>query len=638
VPIPASQDPFVNTPLIRVGLDQRGVERFWTSTWNSASGTTGLLVSPDGEHRVYRFGPPHFGFYSAVAEDAETLWLCGDLARVVRLDLVTGEFEAYDTGAPSALVFQGMAWDAPTGKLFAAAFPVPDRVGFSFDTRRRETARLYPAIAEEHYLCTSFAHPDGTHTVVMYNPGVALLHWDPRTDELVAGQLRDLVPTLPQPYDDKIGRPVTNESGAVRLAGCWYNPGTQVVVDGPEPERELSWFGRQGRAIWGVSGADANARVGVWDLDTGRVSDLVQVPDTTVDGVALTDGGDILTVSLYGLVRCFDGRTGDLRLEVQTATSAVGHVDCLRRIDDRRVLGTPFITQRFWEVDLVTGQGVDQGRATSGVGEVLQTWLLNGVVYQTSYTRGELTAYEPDRPVEFGVNPRVLTRPPTGMRPIAATDDGRRLFYSCSHHYGHLGCILTRYDTVTGEALHRDDPLPDQAVSSLVRDPRTGVIVAGTTVDADCHSAEPRAAAAVVAVIDPESLDPLQIAQAPAGVTTITVVGAYDDAHAVCVAAPPGSTDPRWFLVRWDAPVVPPHEEWQSMPAAATRLVATARPGVVVVPATGRQELWDLRGPRLLAVLAEEPDAYLLHVEGDDLLMATPSELVVLDGVLAGDR
>ena len=41
------------------------------------------------------------------------------------------------------------------------------------------------------------------------------------------------------------------------------------------------------------------------------------------------------------------------------------------------------------------------------------------------------------------------------------------------------------------------------------------------------------------------------------------------------------------------------------------------------------------RLPEGAAALAEEPDAYLLHVEGDDLSLVTPSELVVLDGVLA---
>lgn len=635
VPIPATQDPFVNTPLISVGPDASGTERFWTSTWNSTSGTLGILVSSDGSYRVYRFPKPHHGFYSAVVEDPQTLWLCGDLSRVVRLDLTSGEFESFETGAPEALVFQGMAYDRPTGKLFAAAFPVPDRVAFSFDTRNRTSARVYRGIAGEHYMSGNFAHPDGTHTVLFYNPGIALLQWDPVAEGLVVGQLGDLLPGLPRPYERKIGRVVVGPSGAVRLAGCWYDPATRAVVAGPEPERELAWFACRGDRVWGVSGDGGSALVAVWDLADGSVTDLVTIPDATADSVCLTVDGDVIAVSLYGVLHRFDGWTGERKFRIASETDAVGHVDCLRRIDDRRVLGTPFITQRFWEVDLDSGEGVDRGRATGGSGEVLRTWLLNGLVYQASYTQGQLSAYDPSQPADFPHNPRIVTQPPTGMRPIASADDGQRLFYACSHHYGHLGGVLTRYDTTTGAALHVDDPLPDLAINSLVRDPQRDLLVAGSTIHADCQSAEPAASAAALAVIDPETLTAVRTAVLPAGVEQVVASGLLDADRVVCVATPPGGADPQWFAVAIDDLVVPPTTQWQDLPGGASRMVATGHPGIVVLVAAGRQELWDLRGPERLRVLAEEPDAYLVHVDGDDLLLATPSEIVVLDGVLA---
>jgi len=80
--------------------------------------------------------------------------------------------------------------------------------------------------------------------------------------------------------------------------------------------------------------------------------------------------------------------------------------------------GTPFITQRFWEVDFRTRRGRDCGRATSGVGEVLQTWSLRGKVYLASYTRGELVEYDPAAPA--------ATREPAPRRPSPARHAPRR--------------------------------------------------------------------------------------------------------------------------------------------------------------------------------------------------------------------
>ena len=54
-PIPKTRDPFVNTPLLPVGPDKRGRERFWISSCNMNSGCLAALVNEDGEQRIYRF-------------------------------------------------------------------------------------------------------------------------------------------------------------------------------------------------------------------------------------------------------------------------------------------------------------------------------------------------------------------------------------------------------------------------------------------------------------------------------------------------------------------------------------------------------------------------------------------------------
>jgi hypothetical protein len=133
-PIPEGRDPFVNTPLLRLTPGRDGRDRFWISTWNSAVGCLGVCIDETGNYRVYRFRSHRLpGFYSAVQTDDDILWLCGRLSTVVRLDLASGKYDACETGAPDALVFQGMAYDPATGKLVAAAFPPPKTIGFSFD-------------------------------------------------------------------------------------------------------------------------------------------------------------------------------------------------------------------------------------------------------------------------------------------------------------------------------------------------------------------------------------------------------------------------------------------------------------------------------------------------------------------------
>lgn len=637
-PIPASQDPFVNTPLVRVGTDASGTEWFWISTWNAASATTGLLVSAEGDHRRFSFEAPHWGFYSAVAEDVDTLWLCGDLSRVVRLDLRTGRYETFATGAPAALVFAGMAFDPQTGKLFAAAFPDPDRVAFSFDTRTRRTARLYRNVVAELYQTASVRRPDGTVSHLMYNPDIGVLHWDPQEETLTPALIGERLLGLELPYSNGqsgIFRVITSPDGAIRMPGGWYDPAADALVTGPEPEEELTWFARCGSRAWGVSVEGADARIGVWDLDTGRVEMIATIADGTIHGVNLTADGDVLSVSLYGVIRRHDGTTGRECFSRPTPTTAVGRVDCLRRIDRRRLLGTPFITQRFWELDLVTGDGVDRGRAAAGPGEVLQTWRIGTMVYLAAYSRAELTAYDPDQPVCFGTNPRVVAQAPTGMRPIAAADDGRHLFFSSSHHYGHLGGVLTRYDTDSGEAVHHDDPLPDLTIASLVRDPASGVLLAGTTIHADCGSAQPRAVRAALARIDPRTLAVVDRVELPERVEWVRVVGLLDAGRALCLATRPGDDTLHWFAVATDALSLPDAGQWQPLPGDAEKIVATDRPGRFILVVGGRHDLWDMSEPQRIAVLADEPGTHLAHVEDDDLFLVTDDEIIVHEGVLA---
>ncbi|MBI2441676.1 MAG: hypothetical protein HYV35_09930, partial [Lentisphaerae bacterium] len=51
VPLPKTRGPFINAPLISLGADAAGEERFWISTWNAYSGCLAVLVTESGKHR-----------------------------------------------------------------------------------------------------------------------------------------------------------------------------------------------------------------------------------------------------------------------------------------------------------------------------------------------------------------------------------------------------------------------------------------------------------------------------------------------------------------------------------------------------------------------------------------------------------
>ncbi|MEU6412000.1 PQQ-binding-like beta-propeller repeat protein [Microbispora sp. NPDC046933] len=609
VPVPKTRVPFVNTPLLRIGPD-----RFWTSSWNATSGSTGVLVRADGSARIYRFPPPHAGFYSAVATDPDTLWLCGDLSRIVRLTLSSGRWEAFPTGADPGLVFQGMALDPGTGKLLVVAFTGSTTDAVSFDTRACRTVRVHRGVTPQHYLRASFPDGGGVRLAVE-TPETELLRWDPAGERLHPGE--------PAPEGAADRWRLLSERGRAALE-VGSPPGTEGV----------RWFTGHGRLVYGArTGAD-HAEVVCWDQGTGATRTLCRVPDADHFTLALTaDGRHLVAVTRYGEFHRFDAATGRPELRTTPDTDAVCTVDCLVRLDERTVLGTPFISQRFWTVDLLSGRGEDRGRAAPGGGQVTRTWHVGGKVYLAAYAGGELTEYAPDRPGRFPDNPRVVAAPPGAMRPVASTRYGSTLIYSSTHQYGRLGCVLAWYDPATGRAGHLDDPLPEQSVQSMHHVPGTATILAGTARHADMSSRDPAAATCRLALLDAASLEVRESVPMPPGADHVTVHGRLDDTGWLCgIGGLPGGY--RWFRADPDALATP--ERFLTMPGGITPegLLPTDRPGRYVVRTEDRVELWDLAGPRRLRVLHTEPGVYRVVVQDDSVYLVTPGELIVLDHVL----
>ncbi|MHB9132168.1 MAG: hypothetical protein ACYDBB_13925 [Armatimonadota bacterium] len=631
VAIPPTRDPFVNAPLLSVGPDEHGIERFWITTWNNNIGCLGVLINELGEYRIYRF-PSHGGFYSAVVEDAQTLWLCGSLNQVVRLDLASGEFVVYPTGAPSALVFQGMAYDPVTHKLFAAAFPPPHTAAFSFNIQTRESTRVYREVAPAHYMRRSFPNGDGTYSIVLQCPETTILRWDPQSDEIIDRK------QLEREHTWMVG----DGSGRRYFPGeGWYDPLAGTFADGPKPEREAAWFARHGNRIFGAERQDTTAAVSVWSLDTGAVTPLCHVPDCSEFNLQVTASGNLVGVNRYGVFSRFNGTTGALELCKPLPTAAVGSVDCICRIDEERLLGTPFITQRFWEVNLRTGKGYDCGRAAPGSGEVLETWKLDGKIYMAAYGGGELVEYDPAVHPHYPENPHVVADPPGGMRPVAKATDGRHLFYACSNEYGKLGSVLTRYDTHTGLATYLPNPLPDQQICTMGYDASRNSLLCGTTYNADCESAVPTSDTCYFVRINAEALAVEATISAPAGTIGAAVVGPLGDGDWLCLSCkgfPSWShlyPDARWFVLHIDQLHTPATEEMHPFPEGAHRIRYAGQPGLFLLYIQNRIELWDMCTATCLRVIIEGFDGYNYAVQENSLYLFTREEIIVVDDFLA---
>lgn len=643
VAIPPARDPFVNTPLIRLTPDKQGLDRFWISSFNAAFGSLGVCVNELGEARIYPSGSfRHAGFYSAVQTGPDTLWMCGSLDRVVRLDLKTGRLTEFKTGAPAALVFSGMAYNKATGKLFFSAYPAPRVIAVSFDIRSCKTVRQYELETLDHYQRSSYAHADGTHSIELQCPGLTMVRWNPRTESVRLFQLAETIET--HGTGNLVYRLITGDDGRLYMPGFgWYNPRFGKIETGPRPEDDtVTWFVRDQKHAYGLKMGTALLRR--WNLRTHAVSDVGEHPGAGIgfQSINLTRSGRLVSVNKDGFFTRLNAQTGELEISRRLPTNHVQAADCVIRIDRDRLLGTPFITQRFWEANLRTRKGYDCGPAAPGGGEILRVWRLGKRIYMAAYTGGELMEYDPAEHPHFPENPRVVAKPPSGMRPVASADDGRRIFYACSHHYGHLGSILTRYDTRTGVAFYRENPLPDQQIVSLCHEKASNSLLCGTTYEADGASVPTTTHDTRLARLDAETCQVLQTCKGPAGSIGVRLIGPLGRNKwlGTCWGEFPDGTGSRWFefdattFRQPDARALQKLEGWTTSTWEWSTIQYAGKPGYFVCKVGPRVELWDMRQPRRIKVLGDTREICGFFVQPPDVLIWTAWDVFVLENVV----
>lgn len=647
-PMPRTRDPIVNTLLLPLGFDRRGVERFWISTYNRCVGSIGLRVDEWGNCKAYRFPWQHEGFYSSVQTGDDVIWLCGRLDRLVRLNLKTGRYQAYETGVPKARVFEGMIYDEPTGKLFVLSQPhwsknaIQPTAGVSFDIRARKTVRIHElAIAESVSRC-SFPNGDGSYSLVVQIPGETLVRWDPRSEQ-VTWQVLSEKPVWSQGGGEKLTcRMIGDEHGRRYFPGRgWYQPQSREFEStGSRPEREATWLFREGDRVIGALNEGSDVSIQAWELATGRVQSLFKIPDCDVFNIQRTRSGRLVAVNGFGVFFRYDLKTLALESSRCLPVENTGDAMTLCRIAPDRIIGVPYISSRFWELNLKTGKGLDCGRAQAAWGQIDLIEKVGDRIYLAAYAGGELLEADPARPFNFPENPRVVADPPQGMRPVAMAQDGRVVYYSCANEYGQLGSVLTRYDSRTGRATYAVNPLPDQQIHSLVYDSVGRSLIGGTTYHADSMSCTPAQDRCCLVQLDAATLRVRQQVALPQGPAMVTVVGPLDANRWVCgLHAHSSGPMTRWLVLERKA-FESVSGRGDVFPAECTgELRYAGSPGRFLRQIEDRLELWDLRRLKRLKILFQpfDParvDGYAYVVLGRSLAILRSRELILLENCL----
>ncbi len=631
ITVPKTRDPFVNTGLINAGIDtDTGFERFWTTTYNGNVGCTGALVDEWGNSRIVMFGVPYYGFYSAVYLPDNKLWMCGFMDKVCCYDINNDKLDAYETDAPGTLVFQGMPYDPVTGRLFIASSNPPIAEGIIFDTRLKKTVTVFKDAWPHKYMHNSFNNGDGTFTVILTTPGTGYYNWDPTTCKLV---LKHDFPIHDQAAGAASSHLTDNNMFYVPYKG-WFNPVENCFIEGIKPEEEAVWlkYDKENNTVYGGINDAVSCTIVKWDTLTGKVTKLYTVQYANTQLLAFTKDNTAIVLNKYGYFYRIDLKNKCLETCKRLETDEYGRTDCLRRINEKTLLGTPFITQRFWTVDLETGKGTDCGRVVSSGGQVNLTWKIDNKIYMAAYTSGELAKYDPELPVFFPENPYVVVNPPKpAMRPVGGADDGESLYYTCDNEYGLQGCMIVKYNTKTNRSMYTKDVLPGQQIRSLFYDREKKVLVGGSTPEGDCGSYIPSVYESYFSLIDPETLKVIKTIKAAEGTKQAHVAGLLGNGKALIRHADKNANVWNYENNTYES---------LELPNLGNRkingFVPTVKPGYFVVHVDTDLELWDLPNYKKVSVIAQDVTPARLVVDNEHIYLHSGNNITVLDYALKG--
>lgn len=635
-PIPVTRDPFINTPIIHAGFDPKtGEERFWTSTWNSNTGCIGVLFNENGKTKIYKFskykGLVGSGAYSAVLEGNDKLWLCSDLGYLTRLTLSSGKCEYFKTGAPEgALVFNCMQRDEKTEKMIAGANWRGSLTCFSFDTSKCINVKTFSNFTKSGLIRGGFKNHDFTYTLRMITNKSALYKWDPMEETIEEKCEIDPRASCLNVIKDSRDRTYIPYMG-------WLNTDSYNFETGQQPAIEAEWFARIGKFAFGMSAIPSGAFSSLkgtdilkWDMESGNVKVLCSVPNLSF--CRMSRNNEIMVVSLYGEFYKFSSEDGSLLLSSLFDSNTQGLVDCIVRIDNQKILGTPFITQRFWILDTESGEGFDAGRAAPGIGQVTRCWNIDGKIYMATYNKGILTEYDPDKRIIFPENPRVVAHSPLSLRPVSHTDDGVNLYYSSNHRYGTLGCVLTKYNTITGRAYYKDNPLDNQHIISLRYNKSQNMLIGTTTFHSDVNVTPVQSDKCFIITICPEDLNVISKVELPLGSEYPRFLCAMNDTKYIVTCS--NTTDFILFdILNFNiskAEISNNHGEY------IKEIIDTGIYNIILVLSNNQVSIVDISSGKfnVKEILLEDDEIRKIFVSKDSVYAVTPNYIYIVDNVL----
>ena len=510
-PIPKTRLTFINVPLVPV-RNRRGETWYLCATWGGAM----HLFSEGGDERILPYPDGCGGSYSFVRDPKDGFaWAVHTGGKVTRIDVDAG---AYDLVQDVPL--KELNWGAavtPEGYLVCETAPAWVMV---YDTRRREVAHMLPRVSDVgRYAHHLFTAPDGAVIIPCSVPGVEFVRLDPGTGEFAGfrpkvvrgdSSVSGCVTLLP---DGRIAIPRATHVDTVTYPDFGDAPPLEYPGGRDRDWRTFVDFETKRLFAWSADGDPLYAlgRDCTWQVFLPRFTPRHGLVAPTMFCEA--PEGRLLGLGLFGGLIEF-APDGTSRFVRQLDNLGEQRVSSLAPGQGSRVYTTSFINMSFQEADYRTGAGRNVYPCQTSGGQVSQSIFFDGKLWLGCYSGAEMNVYEPGVEGPWPKNPRPAVEIGCEqMRPMGLESDGRFLWVTTHAKYGKLGGALARVDPQEETCTVWRNLVPDHNPVGLVLDAGTRRAYVGTTIHADCNSAQPASGPATVFAFDLDREELLWVAK-----------------------------------------------------------------------------------------------------------------------------
>ncbi len=489
--VPDSRLPFVNVEMAQTVF--AGEPHMVSSIWGGTTGGRLHFWNPETGSRAMRELPEKIpGAYMLRQGPDRKLYLGCGRGELVRYDPERDNFDILITGEMHSITWGGcvtdryVVWSASPGETAV------------YDWREQKLVHVFRPMdtqrPEALYGHRVVEAPDGCVLVGMDVPQARVILLDP-----ASMTVESVTPPEILGHGSTRGAAFLDDETLALFAGdllVYRYPSFELIDRIAEPAG-AALGGRE--CMVGGKLYVSDSRAGnLYRLDRERSAWELLAPGWSGEGWATLGSWKdeaVCGVSVQGMTWCYDVASGETTsLDLEATGPMTCHALCpVPELD--LIVGAPFINQRFWTIDMVTGEGVDRGRAAPGGGQInqivwdsrLRTALLS------SYTTASVTSYDPAKPAGWPENPRLVAsaHDEGQMRPMALAFDGRYAWMATSPEYGTLGGALCRIDPKAGDIETWRHIVPDQKINGLVLDLDRRRVFCSSDISADCNSAPP---------------------------------------------------------------------------------------------------------------------------------------------------